>query len=94
MAGSTAPKSSYPSGVCPYCGGDKFKEDAEEYEEIYTEHILSDGTFIPGAVLSEDENGNPYMAPTRIPFYKPNVYPIVLQKNISVYGQFFGRFGC
>jgi hypothetical protein len=90
LAGSNTPKPSYPSGTCPYCGGDKFKEDAEEYEEIYTEHILSDGTFIPGAVLSEDENGNPYMAPTRIPFYKPNVYPIVLQKNISVYGQFLG----
>jgi len=30
------------------------------------------------------------MAPTKIPFYKPNVFPVVLQKNVSVYGQLLG----
>lgn len=27
---------------------------------------------------------------TRIPYYKPNVYPLVLRKNVSLYGQLLG----
>ena len=29
-------------------------------------------------------------APTRIPYYKPDVYPLVVRKNVSLPGQFFG----
>lgn len=46
---------------------------------------------IPGQV---DELGNPVMRsvmqPIRIPYYKPDIYPIIMQKNVSVYGQFLG----
>ena len=28
--------------------------------------------------------------PTRIPFYKPDIYPVILQKNVSVFGRFGG----
>ena len=28
--------------------------------------------------------------PTRVPFYKPDIYPTILQKNVSVYGKFLG----
>lgn len=28
--------------------------------------------------------------PTRIPFYKPGIYPVVLRKNVSVYGKLLG----
>lgn len=41
-----------------------------------------------------DELGLPVVAvvqePTRIPFYKPDIYPVILQKNVSVYGRFLG----
>lgn len=33
---------------------------------------------------------NPVLKPTLIPFYKPDVYPIVLQRSVSVYGQLLG----
>lgn len=29
-------------------------------------------------------------APTRIPYYKPDVYPLVIRKNVSLPGRFFG----
>ena len=32
----------------------------------------------------------PVMAPTRIPYYKPDVYPIVIRKNVSQSGRFMG----
>ena len=86
--------------VCPYCGGDKWEEAKEEYEEVYVPIPRSDGTEIPGArpveVVTDtvDELGLPVVAvvqePTRIPFYKPDIYPVILQKNVSVYGRFLG----
>ncbi len=86
--------------VCPYCGGDKWEEAKEEYEEVYVPIPRSDGTEIPGArpveVVTDtvDELGLPAVAvvqePTRIPFYKPDIYPVILQKNVSVYGRFLG----
>ncbi len=30
------------------------------------------------------------MEPTKIPYYKPDVYPVVLRKNVSVFGRFLG----
>lgn len=30
------------------------------------------------------------MMPTRIPYYKPDLFPVILQKNVSVYGQLLG----
>lgn len=30
------------------------------------------------------------MKQTRIPYYKPNVYPVLLRKNVSVFGRFLG----
>ncbi len=54
------------------------------------------------ARLSEDEEGNKveqeyeevmlpmFAEPVRVPYYKPDIYPIILQKNVSVYGQFLG----
>ncbi len=84
--------------TCPYCGGTKWESAQEEYEEIYTSVPRSDGTEIPGVRVEMaeqvDELGLPYLAavqvPTRIPFYKPDIYPVILQKNVSVYGKFLG----
>lgn len=87
--------------VCPHCGASSWEETTEEYEEVYLPIKRSDGSEIPGAtpmaVPSEsvmDELGLPVLEtvqePTRIPFYKPDIYPVILQKNVSVYGQFLG----
>lgn len=86
--------------VCPYCGGTKWEASEEQYEEVYTPITRSDGSVIPGAQMVEtvtgqvDEYGLPIVAvvmePTRIPFYKPDIYPVILQKNVSVYGKFLG----
>lgn len=86
---------------CPYCGGTKWEESAEDYEEIYFPITRSDGSEIPGvqhivraSETRRDEMGLPVPeiieAPTRIPFYKPNIFPVILQKNVSVYGKFLG----
>lgn len=63
-------------GACPYCGGNKWESRTEEYEELYTMKIQTDGTIIP--------------AGTKIPFYKPDIYPVLLQKNVSIHGRFLG----
>ena len=86
--------------VCPYCGGTRWEDSEEQYEEVYTPITRSDGSVIPGARMVEtvtdqvDEYGLPIVAvemvPTRIPFYKPDIYPVILQKNVSVYGKFLG----
>lgn len=86
--------------VCPVCGGLKWIDSTEEYQEIYEDIILSDGTVIPGLhpemrIGSErDELGvaraEVVMEPTRIPLYKPDLYPLVIQKTVSVYGRFLG----
>ena len=86
--------------VCPYCGGTRWEDSEEQYEEVYTPITRSDGSVIPGAQMVEtvtdqvDEYGLPIVAvemvPTRIPFYKPDIYPVILQKNVSVYGKFLG----
>ena len=87
--------------TCPYCGGTKWESSAEDYEEVYVPIPRSDGTMIPGASVEAvadptqvDELGLPVMTvvevPTKIPFYKPDIYPVILQKNVSVYGKFLG----
>lgn len=85
---------------CPDCGGTRFAPREESYEEIWTPVISAHGVVIPGASEAEvetgdvDENGNPVrdlkMVPTRIPYYKPNIFPVILQKSVSVFGQLLG----
>lgn len=78
-------------GKCPYCGGDEFEESTEDFEEVYLPRTTAGGFEIPGATIRVDEEGNAYEEPTRIPYYKPDVYPVVLQKNVSVFGSFLGE---
>lgn len=75
---------------CRYCGNTKFEKKTEEYQEVY-EAIPTTLGEIPGAVSYVDEFGMLKKKPTRIPFYKPCVYPMVLQKNVSVFGRFLGQ---
>jgi len=72
------------SGACVYCGNTDFKETEEEYEEIYSPITRSFGEPIPGGDPATGE-------PTRIPYYKPDMYPVILQRNVSVFGQLLGE---
>ena len=87
--------------TCPVCGGTVFVETLEEYEELYSPVTRSDGTQIGGMIVQKEtlteQNifGIPKTIdverPTLIPYYKPDIYPLILQKNVSVYGKFLGE---
>ena len=85
---------------CPECGGRKWKLTPDDYQLLHTAVHRTDGSTIGGMEMLQeetgefDELGEPVVAvreePARIPIYKPNVYPVFLQKNVSVFGQFLG----
>lgn len=62
---------------CPFCSGEKWEEVSNDFEELFIPAQKSNGEIIGG-------NGE------KIPFYKPDIYPVILQKNVSVYGRFLG----
>ena len=86
--------------VCESCGGTEFEEGPEDFEEIWKPINRAYGGPIPGAQMQPatsdefDEVGLPIpvqqQVPTRIPYYKPDIFPIILQKNVSVFGSFLG----
>lgn len=86
--------------ACVYCGSTSFEHSTEDYEEVYVP-IARDGEAIPGAVNQLTDTGEigadglPVTAmtsvPTRIPYYKPDVYPVILQRNVSAFGRFLGE---
>lgn len=81
----------YDGGPCPWCGSTKFSTKEQEYEEVTLPITNSSGLTIPGAQPEIDKDGRSVMRPTRIPFYRPDVFPVVLQKSVSVYGQLLGN---
>lgn len=78
-------------GPCPWCGSTNWTTKEQEYEEVTLPIANSSGLVIPGAQPEIDENGRSVMRPTKIPFYRPDVFPVVLQKSVSVYGQLLGN---
>lgn len=48
----------------------------------------------PDGTMQVDETGRPIIVPvmekTKIPFYKPDVFPVVLRKNVSKFGSLLG----
>ena len=81
----------YAGGACPWCGGKKWEERVQDFEELRVPVHRSDGTEIGGMTESIDETGLPVSVPTKIPFYKPDCYPIILQRSVSVFGQLLGN---
>lgn len=81
----------YSGGSCPWCGAEDWTDAESEYEEILLPIRTETGNEIPGSRYMLDENGEPVLRPTLVPYYKPDVMPIVLQKNVSVYGQLLGN---
>lgn len=77
-------------GVCAFCGSRSW-EDETEYEQELFSPVTIGGQSVGGTVYELDEMGNSVAAATaRVPFYKPKTYPLVLQKNVSVFGQLLG----
>ena len=82
----------YDGGPCPYCGSDDFTDAEDEFEEIVLPIRTEAGKEIPGArYVWDEELGKSVWRPNRIPFYRPDTIPVVLQKNVSVYGQLMGN---
>ena len=91
-------------GSCPYCGANEWEYGEEEFEEIWDPIERNDGKVIPGRMpvsiehpAEVDEMGGMIEAwmevqeqPTKVPYYKPDIFPVVLQKNVSVFGRFLG----
>lgn len=76
------------SGVCPYCGSKSFEVSEEGYEEVYLP-MKAGGLQIPGQTMTMTESG-PLMVPTKIPYYKPDIYPVIMQRSVSIFGQLLG----
>ena len=76
--------------TCPTCGAAQIKEGEETEEDVFSAIQTGNGTQIPGAAAGMDETGLPVMQPTKLPYYKPDVFPLFLQKNVSVFGKLLG----
>lgn len=81
----------YDGGPCPWCGCKDFTSAEQEFEQVMLPIHTPAGTEIPGAEPGLDEMGQPVLKPTLIPFYKPDLFPIILQRSVSVYGQLLGN---
>jgi len=81
----------YDGGACPWCGSKKFSTKEQAFETVYLPIHTAMGNEIPGGSLGLDESGKPAMVPTLVPFYKPDLFPIILQRSVSVYGKLLGN---
>lgn len=90
MVPDPAPEKKYNGGPCPWCGSEEWEDQEQEYEQVMLPIKTAGGVEIPGAEAGFDEYGNAVLKPTLIPYYKPDVYPIVLQKSVSQYGKLLG----
>lgn len=81
------------------CGSKSFEKQKQETETLYEEIKLNDGTVINPQEeymsQSVDEQGNLVETPsyrnTQIPYYQPNMFNVVLRRNISAKNQFLGN---
>lgn len=88
--GKKEPGGARRKNACPYCGSKKVRLEQQEYEEVWQPIVTQHGTVIPGAQLGLGEDGLPEMQPTRVPYYEPDGYPIVMQRNVPVFGRLLG----
>lgn len=82
-------------GSCPYCGSTKWEDSSEDYMEVLMPLTIGQEQLTGEYDAQPDEYGNTVaVARERIPYYKPGVYPIILQKNVSVFGKLLGDSDC
>lgn len=81
----------YDGGACPWCGSTEWESREMEFEQVLLPIHTAAGRDIPGEHWGVDDMGNPAMVPTMVPFYVPKIYPVILQRNVSVFGQLLGN---
>lgn len=82
-------------GTCAYCGGRKWEDSSEDYMDVLMPLQIGEISLTGEFDAQEDEFGNIVaVAREKIPYYKPRVYPIILQKNVSVFGKLLGDSDC
>ena len=92
MVSTDAPEPvKYDGGCCPWCGCESFEAKVQEYEEILLPVRTQAGSLVPGAQPGLDGQGMPVLVPTKVPYYIPDMMPIVIQRSVSVYGQLLGN---
>ena len=74
--------------VCPSCGGKKFDWKSERNETVTDDIETRNGDVIRAARYTPEDGGQ--FVQNEIPFYRPALFPIILQKNISCFGQLLG----
>ena len=89
--GTAAEPTRYDGGPCPWCGSEEWTSKEQEYEQVMLPIQTAGGVTVEGATPGLDEQGRPVMKPTLVPFYRPDLYPIILQRSVSVYGQLLGN---
>lgn len=70
---------------------------SEDEEYLSEELSLSDGRRIPSLSPDTDEEGHllsERLVPTRLPFFRPRRFPIVIRKNTSEEKSLFGQSDC
>lgn len=76
--------------ICPVCGNDKSKTVVSEEEEFPIRKEISPGVVVPGTQVVAGAGGVGELQPSTIPYYKPDVFPLFLQRNVSVFGRLLG----
>ncbi len=71
--------------VCPVCGSKKFEQRKDDTEIVPIFRTVQRGMALDGTPIMAEEEVD-----IEIPFYKPNVLPLVLRKNISRDRSFLG----
>lgn len=78
--------------TCPYCGNAKSEDSVENSFPRTDESGIPMTRVIEEITL--DEMGNPIVTQREeqemIPYYKPDVYPVVLRRNVSCFGSLMG----
>ena len=87
--------------VCPYCESTKWEDAPSEYEEFYEPIEIAGEMLAPEISQMLDDLGSPMYdelgapmvetKPIRVPYYKPDVFPLVQRKNVSMFGTFLGE---
>ena len=91
---------------CPVCGSKKWESSTDEYEEMANTITLRTGEIIDPEVAVENMALDPYGEPMldemgapfseisyekkKIPYYKPNLLPIIARVNVSKDGYLLG----
>ena len=101
--GAVRPANLEDGDPCPECGSTSWHMKKQEYEEldrqIETAHgnVVGPDTstdMVMSAVMTAIAAGDPIDTalpqPEKIPYYKPKKFPLILQRNVPVYGRLLG----